>query len=1374
MISNGDDQPIARRSPQVQSNESKLLESLRKAMLPSPPPTLTKNIPSHRPATSHSAPLIPQKPEKASTSVHTRPSILRDYEAAVHSNLVRDAYKRLAGDTEKTSRAVLGPPAFNSPQEKSARSSVLFPSILRNPRPHSSVSRFPPGTYSKESTEFASLFHKNDSEHWRSGTRYEERANVIFTPKPPTHTPSSIDTFQSRLDLAIETLQADEDELRVILLKREQFELEILTHLISLSLDFDVIRPQLESVMEAERAGRAHIHTAFATAFSVLREQQSRMRAGLTVRALVLPDAERREDDGSAESIIRRLSKQPFAREKASSVRNTRVPSGVVSSSNQSAKLLALDGSDHFQPTAEDISPLLVSESVARAYIVGEQSTHFQVLFADRWDASFAEVKALDNRKAHLNRLQQWRGEREQKHRRATLAIAIRESCAKAEFDEREIRKFIVFEEDDAFHDDIVPTERAGFQWLCRAQLEDAEAKARSTGVIASYWDDLSVVVEANEELSREWLCTYYYEKYVSQPIEGSFESLSDLLRVDCLQRASVIVVQRVFRKIRLGLGGWRRTHRRLGGEILQMRSLKAMRRAQAPLLELRNRLYEEGWDLTEDVYLAAEKSVNALITEEAGIRSAVIEHDEAWARQRIEGHILTNIMFRIMVPRRRQLCDEIEPAARHAIRVGHFENGLWGPLYSVFLRRTSIIGQKESLELNEVPTTFECLHLEEEHLRGTLRVSFLFEREAVSRRQEVHDSEQAASRLFVEEQEQRRRSLLISEESILLNQHIGELNEHFFMDAMNTSLVCSILQPSLQQFVDLFVGFAVTSHTLFELEMFHTYFQGVLWAKIDSLSEGIEPHLRSSIEIEEHAAWQHFQHVFVPESLFDLFQQLIVRDKAAKIIQKLYRDVRVGGLVGRSGMRAHLASVFQPKRDRLAFYRHMDIQRENLDDLKAVLAQEITNHICETAKEFSIITERLESVESRCRVRIEEDAIFMLQLIETNSHSMARDTVLQQLRDLRQQESYWRHRVEDECQRSFDTHFKPKKATFQEDVRIRPAQRAWRCFKARKVYREKVITGLSTVQVTESYQRAEIAKEALITLSIGSDYVPKTHSPAAVAKRSNWAPVAHELPSNGGISTLYWSEFMMISMTALLNHECFSVCFSQLVEDETVSRLGILSTMQGAIRVGEIEEEERLERAALYRNLWDFMLDELELSETERCEREAIEHEYFAMILKCVVSQSERERASLIYKEYTIAYVRDICCFEGEVMIRGAFEQQESAERRNIVFQTCVGVLDRIAVDESTLRSKLQLEFLEESVRIPLENQRDSLENFFLRLINVQEMQQRFWLYKEEVAQVELDILLPWRELYGRYLLERRWATTGPFKEEDLDFGTL
>eukprot|EP00658_Telonema_sp_P-2_P026872 TRINITY_DN20886_c0_g1_i3.p1 TRINITY_DN20886_c0_g1~~TRINITY_DN20886_c0_g1_i3.p1 ORF type:complete len:218 (+),score=57.07 TRINITY_DN20886_c0_g1_i3:118-771(+) len=196
--------------------------------------------------------------------------------------------------------------------------------------------------------------------------------------------------------------------------------------------------------------------------------------------------------------------------------------------------------------------------------------------------------------------------------------------------------------------------------------------------------------------------------------------------------------------------------------------------------------------------------------------------------------------------------------------------------------------------------------------------------------------------------------------------------------------------------------------------------------------------------------------------------------------------------------------------------------------------------------------------------------------------------------------------------------------------------------------------------------------------------------------------------------------------------------------------------------------------RQALDHNIWDFMLDELELSETERCEREAIEREYFMMMLKCVVSQSERERAELIRREYTIAYVRDICCFEGEVMTRGAYVQEEASDMRDLVFRTAAGVLTRIMSDEAVLRNKLQLELLEERARIQLENQRDSICNFFLRLVGTQETQQRFGLYKEEVTQVELEILLPWRELHGRYLLERRWATTGPFKEDDLDFGTL
>eukprot|EP00743_Colponemidia_sp_Colp-15_P013810 GILK01016163.1.p1 GENE.GILK01016163.1~~GILK01016163.1.p1 ORF type:complete len:560 (+),score=39.44 GILK01016163.1:255-1682(+) len=323
---------------------------------------------------------------------------------------------------------------------------------------------------------------------------------------------------------------------------------------------------------------------------------------------------------------------------------------------------------------------------------------------------------------------------------------------------------------------------------------------------------------------------------------------------------------------------------------------------------------------------------------------------------------------------------------------------------------------------------------------------------------------------------------------------------------------------------------------------------------------------------------------------------------------------------------------------------------------------------------------------------------------------------------------------------------FELKKGLFVKDIKIRPAQRAWRCYKARQVRRARTLDSI------ERLEAAEVVSRSAILIS--------EHSAFALSE----SVLAHEFYC----FKLYCYDYLQVFVPQMLlwwREGTNTTSSPRIVADEeSQQRIKMEWLQQNTLRYRHIEALEERERAEIYAKGWLWQLQQLRLAEEEAAARADITNSYFDMMLRAAEALSARLTSQMILTEYCQRYLKELMLDEYEPLDRRSIEEIETTERTHILV---LGLYlktrsDNFVTPEQQAYDRLMLEFTEGTVRIDKEGRNSSIFSYFRKKISDQEEEQRrLKFFIPENFEFESGVLIPCNERYHRWRIEKMWATT-------------
>ncbi|CUG89526.1 Hypothetical protein, putative [Bodo saltans] len=1138
-------------------------------------------------------------------------------------------------------------------------------------------------------------------------------------------------------------VEESETQVRNALLAREIWEREVVIQYASIELRTNVMTPLVNDIVTAERQNR-----------TALRLQQSDEMS--LIESSSVGVAIRRNRSHAQQLFVRRYmqpSPPPIPQDSraASAPSNGRAsapadPAMEILDRYITARQARADSGSFTTASIEGVGPRLgaLKPAPPRLYLDLSTSVHLQNQYTyfrrgieaaeldDRNELSLqfaadAEgLKEVVRRRQHLERLVYWREEREARRLFEDIQLQLVRSLCMTDDEEASVRELIAKEEEIA----SVQIWESEYLAYCIVELRDMErleSGCREDITEAFHTESALRLVPSIEQLERFGIITEYMEKCERL----WWPALGDLRQLHVFSlhvRSKCIAIQRFFRKVQMGLAGWRKTHRSLGEWILQHRSCKRHGAAQKSLSNYQKSLEAQVQAILQEAEDERVEQQTTLIHDERTARLN-IETEDQWFRSGFIRRFRTDWIHDIILPKFGKL-ELQEERARQGVELFDVESSVeellqWHKASMIVIEAKRMCTQRESLDRLVV------LH-EEESAFEVIRLAAKESKAAVQQRQEDHLTRQYNDRVTLTDMFAASRHQLVQEEQREL------LNTYF------------LFQRSMMEF------YAVSARLSGRLTIFQTWFAGIqeLWSQFllwghamygrqlketwrsSSIEISSERYLEAAI-IEKSALlvsgpdadrYESIQTAYVSER--EEIEKRVERQfRGAKTIQTFFRRYLLGKC-GRSGMKAHLRLVFSEKRAMADLRRKMASQRNDIAQSKKELEDEIAKCNLESDAEYNDLMKKIENlVEPRRRTVISSEESFIARIMKHNFNGETIDILKCNISDLHQHESYFRTSIFSEWKTDHAQRILKRQVVFEQDVKIRPAQRAWRCYIARQKRKSLAKARFETIPGLHRHGRIQVELDEL------SAFTLQILAPSAAQKLLHHH--VHEFLLGEAIT----QEELQLRMV--------------VINCERKLRAELLWSAQQHVRYSIIETTERNDRYLL-RDVVTANSSRTATASAERLARLALEHERDLFLLRM------ESRIESVYRsafECNCSALAPHWVEMSESLNRTAIENESCDLLRWPMEHYETNQRLKLQANEESSRSSLILLYHESNSRVVAEDRQQSIKNWYVWLTGVQENRQRAQIENEFCTLLSmLDI--SFKETIHRHSVWRSWLT--------------
>lgn len=1133
---------------------------------------------------------------------------------------------------------------------------------------------------------------------------------------------------------AATSVEGAEEDARNALLAREIWEREVVAQYSAMELQLNVITPLINQTSREERDHRSAIRLEETDALSrierssageaVRRDQQHAQCLFVRRFTPVVPQSGDARVSSAPTSGRLGTSTEPAMEilDRYMAARQTKIvsqqalvpkPPATLGLPSRSASLRCLD-------LATSVHLQNQYTYFRRSIDIAEQEERGELL--DQFSVEAVRTAELTHRRQHLQRLVYWREERDLKRRFQQELDTMRELLATTE------------EEEDIYRASVVNAERteseniwaAEYVMFCSVELKDLERLeyVQREQVLEEFHSESALnLIPCGEALERAGIIADYCDRCTRLwwPMLGDLGQLhifSQHVRSNC------IVIQRFFRKLQVGLAGWRRTHRMVGEWVVHYRSAKRHSASQQALAAYHQAIQAEVLAVLQEAEDDRVAKQREILSEERSERLNT-ETEDQWFRSGFSRRFRTDWIHNIILPKFKQLELE-ENRQRQGIELFDLETSFesmssWHTKAKNVLERMRLCVQREALDrLCQV----DGEEKEREGLHALARAS----KATVIKRQEAHQDAQRTAR------EDWMLSFESSRQAVAANEQVDLVNIFFqFQQSTMEVYACSPrLSGRLTIFTtwkagvqELWSNFLIWNHAMFARQLRDSFRCKYVCLAADWLLGEAEIQKRWIASNGDVVEEYHALCSMCIQGRQEIEKRVEKRFRAVRLIQSFCRNVSLGKC-GRTGMRAYLRMVFAEKRARAELRRKIAAQRDDV----AQVRQELEDEIRRCNWEYGEVLSRVEKeLEVRHRSAIVSQETFVVRIMKHNFNAETVDILKISIAELHQRESYFRTSVFLEWKSDHALRIEKRQSVFEKDVKIRPAQRAWRCHEARRQRRLRTIAVFGEIPRQEVAGRFKIMAHELSTFAF------------EIEKRFAQIKFLHDYVSQALLGCAITEE-----SRGQRQH---------LTTQELEGRAQLLWSFQQSARYKIVENAERHDRELL-KDFVSSNIDFVEVVGRERLGRISLtgERELFLLRLHAMieiwfrrtVELEERASTATLLELYEPLQRQSIALMQLETL-RWPLEHYESNQRL------------LIHLGEGAVRQQICLLHCESKSREEVEDRAQSVRNWYYWLAMVQESRQRAHLESRRVAAVALH-QLEFKETIGRYDLWKQWQT--------------
>jgi hypothetical protein len=1187
----------------------------------------------------------------------------------------------------------------------------------------------------------------------------------------------------------VAALLSSEQEKRLALLSRQIWEFEVVGQMAQVHYVNSVLMPLMNRTVHAERELRCEIRSEEAAAFSegVLKsrlysrlrqmrqehDREQRRRARLAEEALAGGRSASQSTPDEAERILREYREQFELRERSPSLPDTTsltTPSRIYPAADTSGMGSRTRPQEEVEvkppmppPRAahQPAPPLqsrvgqaghtgssriggpqllyghnanvitlvqlrgLLDEMTYVRRMSAEQEQQHRDDIANSFVSERDRVQQLVDRRCHLERLIYWRKEREEKQRmleqQQQFALE-QEQLNTKEFESRE--EHVLFSE-QAARTNLIRAFVADYHRTQRLLLEKNELAVREKCIEQQRVEAAMSLVLLHEHVARTYFLSHLYDSHVAA-MTAKKESIDQLAKQCLLVRSRIITIQRAWRSVRLGLLGWRRTHRSIGFFIQKHRAELRVVKNRASLTGYRNDIIAELEKEAEEGRRRSRIRLSALEKAEISARE-LLRMDEALESTGAVRQFRNNFIKTVFIPQLLAVDSALQAPLRHQLEAE--ETAEWSSVTSSCAVLSVIIKASEEIRDVLAPQAREKVTREEESTLHELHQAFVtgtaaiytIEQDRALRHRGAREALEAASLTA-------RDGVTALEEQEMTRVVWMSKIEHFII------IACDPVRSGRTRVAQVLYAVLVAQHDRFaqraadmvEQELLAAH-RAVVLAASASILSAREEEARQSIATVEHADVTNLTTSEFAAEYARVEAYMAKRNKAASTIQRILRDCMCGRL-GRSATLSYLRAFFWSRRERAFLRAAHEATRRAVMSAQEELDREIAGHNLATEREYSVLFREIsDRIEPRRRDALVAHEHFIWQIHVYNFETYERELLRAATEQLREHESYQRVKIHEEYMTEFRNHFAPRKANFIFDVSVRPFQRAWRCHTARRVLREKISSAVCRVQASE-----EVGSRTRIELEWQS-------ASALEIVKPMFLRIQLQLHRQG--------------LNNLFHYFCFAICRWSVLCEESKERMNLLWVLQQHERYDIIDVSEKASRGVIYRD-WE---------DTERTVREVID---FEGVLRGVQRQ---ERTLFLLRVTASMELDDRAGIHEEEIINWMVIQTiyKDAQRS---YQHQLQLLSHVEMEEALAREeiaagafksgeKMALEFLYEASARDKITAAAANGSFFCKLVSEDEVSMRLELQRELrlfLARTNIDL----QEGLGRTRIAQDWAS--------------
>ena len=969
---------------------------------------------------------------------------------------------------------------------------------------------------------------------------------------------------------AITLITQEEHAQRVLIVDGERFEATIVGQLALLEFQQFVLYPVARRLQLLEQEGRAKLFGAETENRTVLVRDITALRA--------------RQSNRHA-SQCRKIAK--WKKLIASGVAKTIDEVSSDDADEEVFLLMTNEGVLPRKPLGAPSGPrrLFVKELDMRSVLNEERKCRENICrtadsaFITLCHIASQEQEAASNRvhrREHLHRLARWRRERDARlkasEKTQAMMVAL-DALIDAETDTREIVQLSVLAEFRSLHL-LQEQEKLNVVVL---KFEEAENGARTT-IVEEWLSEGLCVIHSVENVARDVVVAM--ESASSSSLAVKYAELATLQKRWSRVRSSILVVQRWARKIIFGQCGWRRTHRRIGEEIRLKRAHQKARSEKevrvAALLKLRDDLQCELASLQG----AKDLSFDELLRQERADR-VKIEQDAAWWLTQRTVAWRHEASAQIVVPLILALERSEEPGERFAIQLE--QDDTFAIAIQQFNWISTLFHRQERIRLEE---SFARSAIGEGMLQEFSSIHELFRREKKSLElaaQRMADRFMLQRKSVESDEESERNAMTVSAVELQWSrfhqfqrltvfeeyrQSLAEQNFYrAFVDCISNEIASLALETKCTIGNEAMRASAESAWNTFVAAFDFIEFN-TTGGRADVMHEE-ERHF-SSIRSQMSADW------IVVESIWKS------QCAAGRKIVRFYQEYRAGRL-GRSGLRRFLHHQFRAKRESNQISAVRSIQTLTVLETKNELAKAVEEHSKSIATTFHYQRISLEKIEVREREDIQSEEAFVRDIIQSNFLLWLQGLLHDELSAIAEAEAYERSRNHLEFFYSYENNFSPEaiQRAFL-DTTIQPAQRAWRCYRARAERRRKIQERLHTVTTDEMVRRDQMVNQQIEAFLILCTTFCRS---------------------------LLWSQWAKEAMSELM-HSAVHLATATLYSTYLAGMLDLTAREETRIRLVAIEDCQTTERELMKSEFNRASKQDLQLVLSEIADRKAISTE--------------------------------------------------------------------------------------------------------------------------------------------------------------------